>query len=102
MSRKKIKKISLELNWPAMPGSVSETSGKCGNKSCRCQKNPSYIHGPYYRWTGKLNGRNTSVILTKEEAEECKKRVKRWRRLEQKVAILAQKGISRAPWEERK
>lgn len=84
-----------------MPGSVSQTGGKCGKKNCRCRTDPDYIHGPYYRWTGKLNGRTTSVILSKEEAKECQKRIERWRRLEQQVALMAQEGLSRAPWEDR-
>ena len=105
MSRKKVKKtekITINLDWPAMPGSISQTSGKCGKKNCRCQRESDYVHGPYYRWTGKINGRYTSVILTKEEAEECRRRVKRWRGLEKKIALLAKKGLSRAPWKSEK
>ena len=105
MSRKKVeknKKMTLDLDWPAMPGSVSQTGGKCGKPNCRCKREADYIHGPYYRWTGKVNGRYTSVILTKEEAEECRRRIKRWRALEKKMALLAKRGISRAPWKVKK
>ena len=82
-----------------MQGSVSQTSGKCGKKNCRCKREPDYTHGPYYRWTGKVNGKQTSVILTKEEAVECRKRIRRWRALERKVATLAKKGMLGAPWQ---
>ena len=101
MSRKKSQrqeKITLELEWPAMQGSVSQTSGKCGKANCRCKKEPDYIHGPYHRWTGRIKGRQTSVILTKEQADECRRRIKRWRAFEREVASLSKKGMSKAPW----
>ena len=94
----KNKKVTLEIEWPAMPGSVSQTGGKCGKKNCRCQREPDYMHGPYYRWTGKKGGRQTSVILTKEQANECRKRIKRWRAFEKKIASLVKKSMSNAPW----
>ena len=84
-----------------MPGSISQTSGKCGKKKCRCYTDPDYVHGPYYPWTGKLGGRTTSVILSQEGAKECQVRIDRWRDLEQQVSSLAQEGLLRAPWEER-
>lgn len=98
MSNEKTKKIILKLEWPAMQGSVSQTSGKCGKKNCKCRRDVNYIHGPYFRWTGKINGKQTSVILTKEEARECRKRIKRWRDFEKKIATLTRKGMSMAPW----
>lgn len=94
-----MKKILLELEWPAMQGAVSQTSGKCGKKNCRCKREVNYLHGPYYRWTGKINGKQTSVTLTKEEAIECRKRIKRWRTFEKKIAAMAKKGLRMAPWE---
>ena len=30
---------------------------KCGKPTGRCRQDPKYLHGPYYRWTGWINGR---------------------------------------------
>lgn len=60
------------------------------------------MHGPYYRWTGMLNGKQTTITLTKEEAQECAKRIKNWSRLQQKLALIRDQALASAPWTERK
>lgn len=100
MSSKK-NKILISVSDPVLPGTISQARAKCGKKTCRCQKDPRFLHGPYYRWTGLINGKRTTITLTKEEAQECKRRIKNWKRLQEKIALIGEKALSRAPWNER-
>lgn len=96
------KKEKILFEGPVLPGSVSQAMAKCGNKECRCnRKSKPQLHGPYYRWTGFLNGKRTTVTLTEEEANECLRRIENFRRLQEKIALISKKGLSSAPWLDR-
>lgn len=101
MSRKKIKN-SISFLGPVLSGTISEARSKCGKITCRCQTNPKFLHGPYYRWTGVIDGKSATVTLTKEEAKECEMRIKNWKRLQEKITLIREKAIARAPWTDRK
>ena len=73
---------------------------KCGTKTCRCQRDPAALHGPYYRWTGRLEGKLTTKTLSKEIAEECQRRIARYRKLQQQLESLLFLAIDSAPWNE--
>lgn len=91
-------KISIIVSGPVLPGTISTAMAKCGKPSCKCHKDPKDLHGPYFRWTGFLDGRKTTVTLTKEEAEECERRIKNWKRLQEKLTLISKKALMRAPW----
>ena len=95
-------KNSISFFGPVLSGTISEARAKCGKKTCRCQKDPKFLHGPYYRWTGLIDGKKTTVTLTKEEAKECERRIKNWKRLQEKISLIGQKALARAPWTDRK
>ena len=93
--------IHLRSPGPVLPGSISTAMARCGKKICKCHGNPAYRHGPYYRWTGFIEGKKTTVTLTKEEAGECKKRIKNFKTLQTALAKIIQAAIETAPWTER-
>jgi hypothetical protein len=41
----------------------------CGKSGCACQASPPRLHGPYYQWTRKVDGKTVSVRLTREQAD---------------------------------
>jgi hypothetical protein len=41
----------------------------CGKPGCACQASPPRLHGPYYQWTHKVEGKTVTVRLTREQAE---------------------------------
>jgi hypothetical protein len=41
----------------------------CGKPGCRCQESPPRLHGPYYQWTRKVDGKTVTVRLTPEQAQ---------------------------------
>jgi len=54
---------------PVLPGSLEEHYNVCGKAQCCCKDkvNPQK-HGPYYRLSYSLKGKNSSVFVKKEDA----------------------------------
>lgn len=53
----------------ALPGSILERRICCKKPGCRCMKEPPQLHGPYYQWTRKLNGKTVTRLLTSEQKQ---------------------------------
>ena len=45
------------------PGSISNTSGRCGKPNCRCHRPGQPGHGPHLRLTHKVGGKTFSESL---------------------------------------
>ncbi len=48
----------------ALPGTVLERRSRCGKPGCRCAADPPQLHGPYYQWTRKVNGKTETRLLS--------------------------------------
>ena len=97
MSRKK---ISIAIDLPILPGNISTAESTCGQPNCACKGKPPKLHGPYYRWSGWINGKKTTRTISKAAAEECRRRIKNYRRLQDQLAKLLDEAIKTAPWNE--
>ena len=95
------KKAIIEVNLPILAGSISTARSKCGKPNCTCKKDPPQLHGIYYRWTGIIGGKQTTKTISKEEASECKKRIRNYRNLKKQVNHLLEQALNKAPWNER-
>jgi hypothetical protein len=95
MSRTKFK---IEIEFPIMLGTISKTMLPCGKPNCTCKAKVPRLHGPYYRWTGLINGKRTSKTLSKEVALECSRRIENYRKLQKKIDQLLKLGLKNAPW----
>ncbi|MBV1893709.1 MAG: hypothetical protein KUG57_06640 [Ilumatobacteraceae bacterium] len=40
-----------------MPGTLTQRHTRCGTPTCRCHADPPQLHGPYWQWTSKVNGK---------------------------------------------
>jgi hypothetical protein len=49
-------------------GSVVRTHNRCGKPNCRCHADPPQLHGPYWQWTTKVNGKTITRRLSESEA----------------------------------
>jgi hypothetical protein len=49
-------------------GSVIQRSTRCGTPTCRCHADPPQMHGPYWQWTAKVDGKTVTRRLTAAEA----------------------------------
>lgn len=68
-------------------GSITRRGTRCGTPGCRCHADPPQLHGPYYQWTAKVNGKTITRRLSDEEAELYKQWIGNDRQLR---AILTQ------------
>lgn len=50
-------------------GSLAQRHNRCGKPTCRCHGDPPQLHGPYWQWTAKVNGKTVNRRLTPSEAE---------------------------------
>ena len=50
------------------PGSISTTTGRCGNSGCRCRQPGHPGHGPNLRLTFRRNGKTATVSLPNQAA----------------------------------
>jgi len=92
------KKMKIIIDGPILPGCVSIFKNKCGKANCACMASPAKLHGPYYRWTGTIDGKSTSRVITKELAEECRKRISNYEKLKKEINRMLDDGIKNAPW----
>lgn len=82
LARCKDQLAKIEL---ALHGSVTERWMPCGKKGCGCQANPPQLHGPYYQWTTKIDGRTKTLRLQAEEVDEFRTWIAQGRRLDEIV-----------------
>lgn len=95
-------KITVIIDGPIMQGCVSTATGKCGKQNCACMTNPKKIHGPYWRWTGLINGKRTTRRLSDESAKECQKKIDNYTKLQKRIKELLNNELKNAPWEIKK
>jgi hypothetical protein len=65
-----LKQAVLKLGY-VRPGSLVRRFMPCGNPGCRCMGTPPKLHGPYYQWTYRVNGKTKTIRLTQEQAQLC-------------------------------
>ena len=92
------KKITLQITLPLLPGSLSTARSTCGKPNCACKAKPPKLHGPYYRWTGFLEGKRTTKTLTPAQARQCRQRIAHYRALEKQIRQLVRQAFKAAPW----
>jgi hypothetical protein len=88
----------LRLDWPLLPGCISTVHSRCGKARCVCKGKPPKLHGPYYRWTGLVQGKPTTITLSEAEARDCERRIRRLRRLEERLSRWLERAMRQAPW----
>jgi len=68
-------------------GSVAPRHNRCGKPNCRCHDDPPRLHGPYWQWTAKVDGKTVNRRLTEDEATIYREWIANDRRVR---ALLAQ------------
>ena len=52
-----------------LPGSLVQRTSRCGTPTCICHSDPNRLHGPYWSWTRKVNGRTVTRNLGATQLE---------------------------------
>jgi hypothetical protein len=65
-------------------GSITSTSGRCGNPSCHCHRPDDPGHGPFCRLTRKVNGKSvTETFSTAAALRKAQQEVEEFHRFRQ-------------------
>jgi hypothetical protein len=75
------------LGW-ALPGTVLHRQARCGKPACRCHADPPTLHGPFWSWTRKVNGKTVTRRLTDDQLRDYRPWFDNARRLRALVTEL--------------
>jgi hypothetical protein len=79
-------KAQIQRLGYVIPGTVQKRLYRCGKPNCRCVTQ-GILHGPYYQWTRKINGKTVNINLDLPSA----KTVKEWIQNNRKLRTLCQR-----------
>ena len=69
MSRKKLLQQLLAAAQSMIQGGLSETTRRCGQPRCACQRDPARRHGPHLYLTFRSEGNSRALYVPSEYAE---------------------------------
>jgi len=73
-------------------GPLQERMRVCGKPTCRCAKDPSARHGPYFIWSRRENGRLVQTNVTPKQAKRFKRAIADWKRVQALLKRWEQKS----------
>ena len=97
-----INSITLIIEVPLLPGSISTAKSTCGKPNCACKAKPPKLHGVYYRWTGFWQGKRTTITISKVVALECQRRIRNFRKFQRQIDKLLRQALKQAPWKHKR
>lgn len=59
-------------------GGLSETSRRCGNPNCICQRDPERLHGPHLYITYREDRKSRSLYVPPEHAKAARQAQQAW------------------------
>jgi hypothetical protein len=72
----------------ALPGTLIQRRVRCGYPGCRCHAEPPELHGPYWQWTRKKDGKTVSRQVPDDQVDDYRQWIDNHRRLRELVAEL--------------
>jgi hypothetical protein len=96
--RRKVSELSENLQDTGfiLYGTVRKHYMKCGHKGCRCHADPPQLHGPYYDWTRRVEGKTKTVRLTEDHAKIIEEWISNMRRVEKIVMEMESISVQAA------
>lgn len=86
------------------PGSITTTTGRCGNPGCRCHQPRAAGHGPNHRLTYRRHGKTVTESFPNEAARRKAQReideFRRWQQLSRELVEVNTKICQLRPLEE--
>ena len=68
----------LQATEQMVQGGLSETSRRCGNPNCICQRDPKRLHGPHLYITYRMNGKSCSLYVPPEHSKTARRAQQAW------------------------
>jgi len=78
MSRQRLTKRLLKATEIMVQGGLSETSRRCGNPTCICQRDPKRLHGPHLYITYRADGKSRSLYVPPQHAPVARQAQQAW------------------------
>ncbi len=69
-------------------GSLVRRFMPCGKPGCRCQAPRPKLHGPYFQWTRKVNGKTVTLRVSQPQAKLLAEWIENGRRLDRLVGQM--------------
>src|SRR5437660_97134 len=85
----------------ALPGTLTRRYTRCGNRTCRCHRQPPQLHGPYLQWTRTEDGKTVSRIWTPGQAARYQDWLANARQARQVLTDLEKLGAAIAERDQR-
>jgi hypothetical protein len=73
-------KAQIQALGYVIPGSLQKRQYSCGKPTCRCVTE-GILHGPYYQWTRKINGKTVNISLDPQSAKTVNEWIQNNRKL---------------------
>ena len=87
-----LKKEITALGY-VVPGSIQKRQYSCGKPNCRCVTE-GILHGPYYQWTRKMDGKTVNINLEREAAITVKEWIQNNRKLRKLCTRLEKTSLA--------
>jgi hypothetical protein len=78
-----------------LPGGVIERMMRCGKPNCRCNADPTQLHGPYHQWAYSKDGRRYTRRLSEAQLQRYLPDIERGRRFMELLAEMDEAELSR-------
>ncbi len=80
MSKKKLLEQLLAAAATMVQGGLSETTRRCGQPHCACQRDPARRHGPHLYLTFRSEGKSRSLYVPAQQADSARQAHAAWAR----------------------
>jgi hypothetical protein len=78
-------------------GSVALRSNRCGKDNCACKGDPPRLHGPYWHFTAKIDGKTVNKRLSENEAHLYQEWIANDRKVRELLAEMRALAVQAAP-----
>ena len=86
-------KAQIQTLGYVVPGTLQKRQYSCGKPNCRCMTQ-NILHGPYFQWTRKINGKTVNLNLDDESATLVKAWIQNNRKLRQLCRRLEKTSLA--------
>ena len=76
----------------AIPGTIHIQYRKCGKSNCRCHQSQDHMHGPYYLWYRKVDGKLYTSVINENDIELFKEMIENRVKLQMLVDEMIKLG----------
>lgn len=99
MSSYKNKQSIIKFQTPILSGSITQVFITCGKKSCLCRSDKSQRHGPYWQWTGFIEGTRTTRMIPEDKVKHVTNCMKNYAKLMKAIEVIKNRSLKNPPWE---